>query len=457
MKKENKTYQTDPITDQMDTSFYSFTRDMSKCVKCYKCVDICNDLQGISVFKLNKDGSVGIKGKNMADTQCISCGQCIRVCPGGALHEKNNLDFLENHLKNPKKHVIAQLSPALKHSIGEEFNIYSGKDISPNLIAALKEIGFSKVFSTDFSSDINIIETTAQLRKELAKKNPSPIFTSACTGWINYAEKFYPEFLGNLATCKSPQQILGALSKSYYKDMDNIREEDIVSVAMMPCIAKKDDANRFDMEDEKGYRDVDLVLTIKEVASLLKSKGIDLKTYEKEANFDKPMGSGTGASRIKAVSGGLSEGMLRVLSTMTGDKSIPMEFEELRGMKGIKISSIMFEGKKVNIAVINGIKNVPVILDAIKDAMMDFHLIEVTACPGGCINGGGTPTFDDPAILKNRIDEIYSFDLLSKERCSLENPDVKTLYSEYLGEPLGEESQKLFYFHYKNRKKRKTF
>lgn len=456
MVDKNKDYNTESASGQSDSSFCAFTRDMSKCIKCYKCVDICSELQGISVFEINKEGSVGIRGKNMTDTQCISCGQCIRVCPTGALQEKNNLNLLEQYLENPKKHVIAQLSPSLKHSIGEEFGIYSGEDISSKLILALKEIGFSKVFSTDFASDINIIETTALLKKELSKENPSPIFTSACTGWINYAEKFYPEFLGNLIPCKSPQQILGALSKSYYKDKDNILEEDIVSVAMMPCIAKKDDANRFDMKDDNGYRDVDLVLTVRELASFLKSKRINLKSYKDEGDFDKPMGAGTGASRIKAVTGGLSEGILRVLSATAEKTDLPMEIKELRGMKGIKIFSTTLEGKKINIAVINGIKNVPVILDAIKDTTMVFHLIEVTACPGGCINGGGTPEFHDPTILQNRIDEIYSFDLLSKKRCSLENPDVKTLYSEFLGEPLGKESHKLFYTHYKNRKKRES-
>ncbi len=397
--------------NEVDNSFYTFTRDMNKCTKCYACVEACNDMQGIFIFKINDDGSVGINGENMGDTTCISCGQCIKVCPTGALQEKSNISLLEDQLKNPQKHVIAQISPSFKHTIGEEFGITPGTDISPIIIAALKEIGFSKVFSTDFSSDVNIIESSFEFKKRLDKNGPFPFFTSTCTGWVNYAEKFCPEFLDNLSSCKSPQQILGALSKSYYKETINICEDNIFSVAMMPCIAKKDEANRFDMKNSHGSKDVDLVLTVREVARLLRKNDIDLSTYNKKASFDKPMKSDTGASRIKAVTGGLSEAMLRTLSHMMGEKSLSIEFNDTRGMEGIKISSSLLDGKRINIAVVNGIKNIPVILDQIKDGMIDFHLIEVMACPGGCINGGGTPLSADTDIVKKRIEGVYSFDI----------------------------------------------
>ena len=442
---------------KVDNSFYTFTRDMNKCINCHKCVKACGDLQGIFVFQVQEDGTVGIKEENMAATQCISCGQCIKVCPTGALEEKSNISLLEEQLKNPNKHVIAQISPSLKHTLGEEFGIATGVDISPKIVSALKEIGFSKVFSTGFASDVNIIETSADLKKRLDENGPFPVFTSTCTGWINYAEKFCPEFLGHLSPCKSPQQILGSLSKSYYEETIDVSSENIFSVAMMPCIAKKDEANRFDMKDENGNKDVDLVLTIKEVAHLLKQKGIDLGDYDKTGSFDKPMESDTGSSRIKSVTGGLAEAMLRNLAHMMGEKSFPSGLDGLRGTDGIKIANVLLGEKKLNIAVVNGIKNVPVILDIIKDGITEFHLIEVMACPGGCIGGGGIPLSKDPDIIKKRTESIYSYDLFNDVRCSWENPDVKTLYSQYLKEPLGEESQRLFHFHYKNRRTRKYF
>lgn len=442
---------------RIDNSFYTFTRDMNKCINCHQCVKACGDMQGIFVFQVEKDGTVGIKETNMAATQCISCGQCIKVCPTEALEEKSNISLLEEQLRDPHKHVIAQISPSLKHTLGEEFGIAPGVDISPKIVSAFKEIGFSKVFSTGFASDVNIIETSADLKKRLDENGPFPVFTSTCTGWINYAEKFCPEFLGLLSPCKSPQQILGSLSKSYYKDTIDVSRENIFSVAMMPCIAKKDEANRFDMKDENGNKDVDLVLTVKEVVTLLKDKGIDIGNYHKTGYFDEPMKSDTGSSRIKSVTGGLAEAMVRNIAYMMGEKSSPFELNKLRGKDGIKIASVLLGGKKMNIAVVNGIKNAPVILDMIKDGITEFHLVEVMACPGGCVGGGGIPLSKDPDIIQKRTDSIYTYDLSNAVRCSLENPDTKLLYSQYLKEPLSEESKNLFHFHYKNRRTRKFF
>jgi len=460
---KNKTVSNDKIDNKLncsenlenrtiDKSFYTFSRDTSKCIKCYKCVKVCKDTQGISVFQVEEDGTVGIKEENMAATLCISCGQCIKVCTAGALKEKSNISLLKEQLNNPDKHVVAQLSPSFKHTIGDGFGISSGTDTSPKIISALKEIGFSKVFSTGFASDVNIVETSADLKKRLDENGPFPVFTSTCTGWINYAEKFCPEFLGLLSPCKSPQQILGSLSKSYYEESIDISRENIFSVALMPCIAKKDEANRFDMKDEYGNKDVDLVLTVNEVASLLNKKGIDLNNYSKFGTFDKPMKSDTGSSRIKAVTGGLAEAILRNTAHMIGEDPFSVDLKKLRGMDGIKLTSVVLGGKKLNIAVVNGIKNVPVILDMIKDGITEFHLVEVMACPGGCVGGGGIPLSEDPDIIQKRAEKIYSYDASSEIRCSWENPDVKTLYSEYLKEPLGEESQRLFHFHYKNRR-----
>lgn len=447
----------------IDLSSDGMIRDLNKCIVCEKCVAVCRDVQGIGVYEvIEKNGKkeIGIvNGTCLSDSDCITCGQCIKVCPVGALTEKSTAVKLNKLLKRREKHFIVQMAPAIKHTIGEEFFIKPGEDATSKMVVALKKLGFEKVFSTDFSADVTIMEEGTELIQRLTGKSHGhgklPMFTSCCPGWINYVEKNYPEFLDNLSSCKSPQQMFGALAKSYYSDTMKIPKDDICVVAIMPCTAKKDEANREELI-EHGIADVDIVLTTREFAKLIRMNKIDFTSLEDGHEYDDFMGKGTGAARIFASSGGVMEAALRtVQSVLTGDELGRLDFTELRGFKNVKETEVEINGLKVKLAVINGIGSAKEVLDAIKAGKVHYDFIEVMACYGGCISGGGAPIPDNMAIRQKRMEGIYSFDKETELRKSHTNPEVKALYDDYLKEPCGHDSHHILHTTYRDRSRKK--
>lgn len=437
----------------IDNSSSAFVRDMNKCIECQKCVKVCDEIQGIGVYCVKEDGSIGMTHDTVAETNCISCGQCVKICPVGALHEKIDLKNLNYDLKNPMKHIVVQMAPAIKNTIGEEFGILPGTDVTKRMVAALKDLGFDRVFSTDFSADVTIMEEGTEFLDRFTNGGKLPMFTSCCPGWINYAEINHPEFLDNLSSCKSPQQIFGALSKSYYPKVSGVKASEVYSVSIMPCTAKKDEIIRDVMEDHDGNRDVDLVITTRELAKLFRLNKINLATYEKEEEFDQLLGEGTGAARIFASTGGVMEAALRTVSDVLGETSHSLEYKEVRGFEGVRRANLVLAGKEVNVAVINGIKNATPFLESIKKGETEVDFIEVMACVGGCLNGGGAPAPDNMRVVADRKVGLYNSDEKSALRKSHENIEVKKLYEDYLGKPGGHKSHHLLHTHYKSRNK----
>ncbi|WP_418964836.1 [FeFe] hydrogenase, group A [Cetobacterium sp.] len=438
---------------EIDSSSSGITRDMNKCILCEKCVAVCKDIQGLGIYEVIENNGVReivIRDrKKLGETQCVSCGQCVKVCPVGALTEKNSVTELNRILKNSEKHIIVQMAPAIKHTIGEEFFIAPGVDVTSKMVGALKKLGFDKVFSTDFSADVTIMEEGTELIERLIKgKGKLPMFTSCCPGWVNYVEQSYPNFIDNLSSCKSPQQMFGALGKSYYSDTLNIPKENIYVVSIMPCTAKKGESERVQMQ-EAGVRDVDLVITTREFAKLIKMNNIDFNSLPDNLTYDSFMGMGSSAGRIFGSSGGVMEAALRTVShILTNGQLNQIEFENLRGFENVKSGEISLGDRIVKVAVINGIGSAKKVLDAIERGDVSFDFIEVMACYGGCISGGGAPIPDNLEVRKARMKGMYSFDSSSDLRKSHENIEVINLYKDYLKEPCGHKSHHILHTTY---------
>jgi iron-only hydrogenase group A len=374
------------------------------------------------------------------------------VCPTGALHEKESIDEVWEALGDPNKHVIVQTAPAIRVAISEEFGSEPGKVSTGKLVAALKHLGFDRVFDTDFTADLTIMEEGTEFLTRLKEGGTLPLLTSCSPGWINFIETFYPELLNNLSTCKSPQQMFGALAKTYYPEKEGINPADIVSVSIMPCVAKKFEAQRPEMRDS-GYQDVDYVLTTRELASLIKRAGISFDQLADE-EYDDPFGISTGAGLIFGATGGVMEAALRsVYEIVTGETLANLDFTEVRGLIGVKEASIQVGDLNVKVAVASGISNARFLMEKIKKGEADYHFVEIMCCPGGCIGGGGQPIPTNREIREKRIAGIYEGDSAMSIRKSHENPAVKTLYEEFLGNPLGEKSHQLLHTHYTPRNK----
>ncbi|MGL5989616.1 [FeFe] hydrogenase, group A [Cetobacterium sp.] len=442
---------------EIDNSSSGITRNLNKCILCEKCVAVCKNAQGLGIYEIiQKDGvkEIVIKdGKKLGDSDCVSCGQCVKVCPVGALTEKNSVTHLNNLLKSSEKHIIVQMAPAIKHTIGEEFFIEPGVDATSKMVAALKKLGFDKVFSTDFSADVTIMEEGTELIERVIKgKGKLPMFTSCCPGWVNYVEQSYPDFIDNLSSCKSPQQMFGALAKSYYSDSVNIKKEDIYVVAIMPCTAKKGESEREQMR-EHGIRDVDLVITTREFAKLIKMNDIDFESLPNDLTYDSFMGLGSSAGRMFGSSGGVMEAALRTVThILTDGKLDKIEYKALRGFENIKSAEIVLEDKTIKVGVINGIGSAKKVLDAIQKGEIYFDFIEVMACYGGCISGGGAPIPDNLEIRKARMEGMHSFDSNSTLRKSHENIEVLDLYKNYLKEPCGHKSHHILHTTYSKKR-----
>lgn len=439
---------------RVDDSNPALVRDYSKCIKCARCVETCSDVQNVNVLaRAHRSTSYEILprfDKAIGETECVFCGQCIKVCPVGAIYEKNDIEEVLEALEETSLHVVAQIAPAVRVSIGEAFGMPDGSITTGKIVASLKRLGFDRVFDTNFTADLTILEEGSEFIHRLSNEGILPMITSCSPGWINYIEGFAPELLGHLSTCKSPQQMFGALTKTYYADKEQLHPSKIHTVSIMPCTAKKFEANRSEMSSY-GYIDVDTVLTTRELVQLIKSAGIDFEHIEEEA-FDAPFGITTGAGAIFGATGGVMEAALRtVYEVITGETLEELDFVEVRGLEGRKEAEIEISGQKIKVAVVHGLRNASEILDEIKTGTSDYAFVEVMACPGGCIGGGGQPIEKTPTTKQERLNAIYKVDSEMTLRKSHENPGVQALYEEFLGKPLGDRSHHLLHTHYKAR------
>ena len=392
-------------------------------------------------------------GLFLNETTCVGCGQCSAICPVAAITEKEDIERVWNAINNPVKTVVVQTAPAVRVSIGEEFGMDPGQVVTGQMVTALRMLGFDKVFDTDFTADLTIVEEGYELLHRMKTGGVLPMLTSCSPGWISFIEQYYPELLPHVSTCKSPQQMFGALAKAYYPEKIGKRAEDIFSVSIMPCTAKKFEALREEMSIDGKAPDVDVVLTTRELGKMLKQAGIDFINLPEE-EYDDPFGITTGAAVIFGATGGVMEAALRtVYEVVTGRTLEALDFTDVRGLKGIKESEVDLEGAKVKVAVAHTLSNVRKMLALIKEGNADYAFIEIMCCPGGCIGGGGQPYGATDELRNKRIDAIYKADKELPLRKSHESPAVKKIYEDFLIEPLGEKSHHLLHTTYKDRSK----
>ena len=440
---------------EIDYSAAHMVRDNNKCILCRRCVAACNQ-QGISVIGANARGIDTHIGSAfelpLNSTSCISCGQCIVNCPVGALYEKDDTEKVFEAISDPTKHVVVQAAPAVRATLGECFDMPIGTDVTGKMFAALRRLGFDKVFDTNFAADLTIMEEATELLSRVKNGGVLPMITSCSPGWIKYCEHYYPTELDHLSTCKSPMQMQGAIIKSYYAEKNGIDPKDIVSVAIMPCTAKKFECGRDD-EAGAGYPDVDYVLTTRELGRMIDTAGINFKILPDES-CDAPLGQGTGAAVIFGATGGVMEAALRTAAeVITGTELDNPEFHDVRGMEGVKEASYKLGDLDVKVAIASGTKNAKVLMDKVKDGTADYTFIEIMGCPGGCINGGGQPV--QSATVRNFTDlkglraaALYENDKNRPHRKSHENEDVKAVYAEFLGEPNSHKAHELLHTSY---------
>ncbi|MFZ2955507.1 MAG: NADH-dependent [FeFe] hydrogenase, group A6 [Candidatus Ozemobacteraceae bacterium] len=440
----------------IDATSPALVRDPGKCIICGRCVRVCEEVQGVGAIDFTKRGFETMVlpafNEDLADTTCVNCGQCIKVCPTGALSENFSVRDVMDALSSPEKVVVAQMAPAVRVALGELFGI-DEDNVAARLTDALRRIGFKYVFDTNFAADLTIMEEGTELVTRLTKGGVIPMITSCSPGWIKFIEHFYPEYLPNLSTCKSPQQMQGAMIKGYWAKKINLDPKKVFVVSIMPCTAKKFEAQRPEMEVD-GIRDVDVVLTTREVAKLLKSYDLDLATTV-PSDFDHPLGESTGAGAIFGATGGVCEAALRTAyKLVTGKELEKLDVEAVRGFEGIKEAMVKVGDIDLKIAIASGLKNARMLLDSVKSGEKKYHFIEIMACPGGCLNGGGQPTSFDPDALKKRLKKIYAIDKVAKLRRSHENPSIVQLYNEFLKTPNSEIAHKYLHTHYHAREEK---
>ncbi|MCX7954607.1 MAG: NADH-dependent [FeFe] hydrogenase, group A6 [Bacteroidales bacterium] len=459
---------------EKDYSSPSIIKDDSRCIRCQRCVRTCEELQAVSAL------TVAYRGEHMKistffenpmfEIVCTNCGQCVLHCPTGALIERTYIDEVWEAINDPDKHVVVQTAPAVRVALGELFGYEPGERVTGKMVTALKLLGFDSVLDTNFSADLTIIEESNELLERLKKaikekqKAYLPMFTSCSPGWIKFAEHMYPELLPHLSTCKSPQQMFGALVKTYYAKKIGIDPKKIVSVSIMPCTAKKFEANRPEMKSS-GYRDVDYVLTTRELALMIKQAGINFSKLS-ETNYDNIMGKSTGAGVIFGVTGGVAEAALRTAYEIITGKEIPfpkLNIIPVRGLEGVREVTIkidgtlpewdFLEGMELRVAIAHGLANAKRLIEKILSGQVNYHFVEIMACPGGCLGGGGQPIPVNTEIRKSRVKAIYEEDENMPLRKSHENPDVIALYNEFLHKPLGHKSHELLHVTYTPRKR----
>ena len=441
----------------------SIVRDFNKCILCRRCVAACKNVQKIGAIDCINRGfescisTVGDHSLN--DVNCTNCGQCIQACPTGALHEKETIDDVWVKLKDPDTYVVVQTAPAVRIALGEEFGMPIGTNVTGKMVTALKRLGFNKVFDTNTGADFTIMEEANEFIERLKENDSLPMITSCSPGWVKYIEMNYPELLSHLSTCKSPHQMFGALIKTYFAKKEGISPEKIYVVSVMPCIAKKFERQRAEMKND-GLYDVDNVITTRELSRMIKQANIEFDKLE-ESTFDNPMGEATGAAAIFGTTGGVMEAALRTAQdTLTGNDLPKIEFEQVRGGDGIKRATINIAGKDIKVVAASGLANAQKIMEEIKSGKADYQFVEIMACPGGCVMGGGQPIKSSKIrrevdVRKLRADALYTIDEKSTIRKSHENPVVKKIYEEFLEEPGSYRAHKLLHTHYVERPKYK--
>jgi len=460
---------------EIDISSPAIQKDDSKCIRCQRCVRTCHEIQHVSALAVvNKGEHQAIStflNKPMNDVVCTNCGQCINRCPTGALAERSYLDQVWDMINDETKHVIVQTAPAVRVALAEPLGFDPGNRVTHKMVSALKHIGFDSVLDTDFTADLTIMEEGTELltrlKKALVDGDKSvklPMTTSCSPGWVKFIEHTYPSLLDNVSTCKSPQQMFGALAKTYYAQKKGLKAQDIVSVSIMPCTAKKYEADRPEMRDS-GYKDVDYVLTTRELAMMIKQAGIDFESLP-DMEYDRIMGDSTGAAVIFGATGGVMEAALRTAYEIVTGREVPfknLDILPVRGFEGVREASVtidgctpewsFLEGVELKCAIAHGLENAYQLMKAVYEGKANYHFIEIMACPGGCLGGGGQPIPTNEEIRSKRAQAIYAEDSGLPLRKSHDNPEVQQLYKEFLGAPLGHKSHTLLHTHYKGRKR----
>ena len=446
---------------EIDDKSPSIVRDFNKCVLCRRCVATCKNVQEIGAIDCMQRGFESCVSttynSSLNDVDCTLCGQCIESCPTGALHEKEYINDVWAKIKNPDTFVVVQTAPAVRVALGEEFDMPIGTNVKGKMVTALKKLGFDKVFDTNTGADFTIMEEANEFIERLSNGGTLPMITSCSPGWIRFAEKNYGELLGHLSSCKSPHQMFGAIIKSYFAEKYGVDREKICVVSIMPCVAKKYESSREEMEVD-GVRDVDYVLTTRELARMIKQANIDFVNLE-DSEFENPMGEASGAAAIFGTTGGVMEAAIRTAVDTLENRSVEqIDYEVVRGEKGIKEATLNVAGKEVKIAVASGLANARKIMDQIKRGESPYHFVEIMACPGGCVMGGGQPIKHSKVraevdVRKLRADSLYTIDEKSVVRKSHENPVIKQIYDEYLEKPGSEKSHKYLHTHYTAKQK----
>lgn len=438
------------ISRPIDDSSYSIIRDPNKCILCKRCETMCNDFQTVGTLTEVGRGFETVVGTNfmqpMYKTNCTFCGQCLSVCPTGALSEVSEVREVYKALNDDSKIVIVQTAPAVRVALGESFGMEPGTVVTGQMVTALKSLGFDYVFDTDFAADVTAIEEAHEIVDRIENNGRLPIITSCCPSWVNFIETNFPELLDIPSTCKSPHEMFGSIAKSYFAEKINVDAKDIVVVSVMPCVAKKYESKRPELVNSKGYSDVDHVITTRELAEMIRDMSLSLADLD-PSDFDNLMGESTGAGVIFGSTGGVLESALRTAyNIMTGEDLEDVEFSEMKELKGTKISKIKLAGKELTAVATSGLGNARRVLEKVESGEANFDIIEIMACPGGCVNGGGQPRHKaDVSVIQKRIDGILKEDRGKSLRRSYENPEVQKLYDDYLDHPASEKAHQLLH------------